>query len=128
MWTINLLRVRKARRAAVATISPMVERSRRNFGAIPDATWSDPYVVGFMMMLITMVARATSAKIDGDALCVVQETAWRDITRRRQSPIGEDVLLFSRANNPDFDLGCRDAMSLGSILACSLEMDREWAE
>lgn len=71
------------------------------------------------MMLITMVAKAASEKIDGDALCIVQETAWRDITRRRLGPIGEDVVLFSEGNNPEFDLGCHDAMSFGPILACS---------
>ena len=118
-WAFDLHRIRIARKAAVATIAPMVETSRQRLGGIPRVSWSDPYVIGFMIMLITIVAKVASAKLDGDALCTVQAKAWEDITQRKFDAIGEDVLLLSYARDLDFDLGCNDAISFASILASS---------
>ncbi len=41
----------------------LVERSRRHLGAITDATRSAPYIIGFMVMLITVIARVEAGKI-----------------------------------------------------------------
>lgn len=103
----------------MATIAPMVESSEQRLSGIPSASWTDPYVIGFMMMLITIVAKAASAKLDGDALCTVQTMVWQDITHRKFDVIGEDVLLLSHARNRDFDLGCNDASSFATVLASS---------
>lgn len=76
-WAVDLARVR---RAAGVVISPMVEKSRRRLGEIPAIVWSDPYIVGFTFLLITIVARIEIGKIEERALCVVQAKAWEDIT------------------------------------------------
>lgn len=115
-WVLDQSKVRKARKAACATISPMVARSRRRLGDIPDTAWANPYVVGFMVMLITIVARTEVGKIEGQALCLVQAKAWEDITGMRSDLIGEEVLLLNAARNRDFEIGCQNAMTLGSML------------
>jgi hypothetical protein len=94
----------------------MIERSRHRLGGIPDAAWSDPYIVGFMIMLISIAARVEVGKIEEQALCLVQARAWEDITAMRSDLIGEDVILLSAARNRDFEIGCRNAMTFGSLL------------
>lgn len=114
-WAANLSRSRRARLAAEGAISPLVEKSRLRLGAIPDAAWSDPYIIGFMMMLITIIARMEVGRIDSETICHVQAKAWLDITGQ-ESPIGEEVLLLSAANNPHFETGCRNAADFASFL------------
>lgn len=115
-WVLDQSKIRKARKAACATISPMVARSCRRLGDIPTTAWSDPYVVGFMVMLITIVAKIEIGKIEGQTLCLVQAKAWEDITDMRPDLIGEEVLLLNAARNRDFEIGCQNAMTLGSLL------------
>jgi len=93
----------------------LVEKSRLRLGVIPDAAWSDPYIVGFMMMLITIIARMEVGRIDGETVCHVQARAWRGITRQ-EHPIGEEILLLSSANNQDFEMGCRSAADFAAFL------------
>jgi hypothetical protein len=114
-WTANLSRSRRARLAAEATILPLVEKSRLRLGAIPDAAWSDPYIVGFMMMLITIIARMEVGRIDSETICHIQAEAWQNITKQ-ENPIGEEVLLLSSARNQDFEMGCRNAAEFASFL------------
>jgi hypothetical protein len=94
----------------------MVAKSRHRLGTIPDAAWSSPYIVGFMVMLITIIAKTEIGKIEGQTLCQVQTKAWEDITALRSNLIGEEVLLLSAARNRDFEIGCQNAMTLGSML------------
>lgn len=56
-WAVAMAEIRRGRRAAVTTIGPLVERSRAALNGIPDIAWRDPYLVGFMLTLITIVAR-----------------------------------------------------------------------
>jgi hypothetical protein len=118
-WASDLSRVRRARKAACAAISPMIEKSRHRLGGIPDAAWSNPYIVGFTVMLISIVARVEVGKIEEQALCLVQAKAWEDITAMRSDLIGEDILLLSTARNRDFEIGCRNALTFGSMLVAN---------
>ena len=115
-WAFEWSRTRKARRAAVAAISPIVEDSRHRLGGISDVTWSDPYIVGFMVMLISIIARLESGKISEDSLCLVQCGAWGDITAMQPDLMAEQLLLLSADRNRDFELGCRNAAAFSSIL------------
>lgn len=118
MWRflLNLSRTRRARRAAAAMIVPLVEASRRRLGGIAEATWSDPYVIGFMAMLITLISRVEVGRLDSDALGAVQTGAWQDITGLSGSAIGEDMLHLGAAHDRNFEAGCRDAVTFGSML------------
>src|SRR5712664_1049604 len=115
-WAFELSRVRKARKAAVTVLSPIVEKSRHRLGGISEVTWSDPYMIGFMVMLISIIARIESGKIAGNSMSLVQCRAWEDITRMRSDMMAEELLLLSTARNRDFELGCHNAATLGSIL------------
>jgi hypothetical protein len=130
-WAMDLARTRRARRVAQTVISPMVESSSSRLGGIPDSVWSDPYIVGFMAMLITIVARIEIGKIEGEALCLLQARAWKDITKR-DDEIGEEILLMSTARNRDFEQGCRNAVVFGSMLAANsiltFDTERAWKE
>ncbi|WP_458756987.1 hypothetical protein ACSVBT_14555 [Afipia sp. TerB] len=130
-WALDLARMRRARRIAHTVISPMVESSSNRLGGIPDSAWSDPYIVGFTIMLITVVARIEIGTIEGEALCFLQARAWKDITKR-DDEIGEEVLLMSTARNRDFELGCRNAVTFGSMLAANsiltFDTGRAWRE
>ncbi len=129
-WVLEQSKVRKARKAACAAISPMVARSRRRLGDIPSTAWSDPYIVGFMVMLITIAAKIEIGKIEGQTLCLVQAKAWEEITNIRPNPIGEEILLLNAARNRDFEIGCQNAMTFGSMLIGNSIMnagaDRGW--
>lgn len=115
-WALELSRTRKARRAAVATISPIVEGSRHRLGGISDVAWSDPYIIGFLAMLISIIARLESSKISGDSLCVVQCRAWEEITAMTSETMAEQLLLLSTDRNRDFELGCHNAAAFSAIL------------
>jgi hypothetical protein len=115
-WAFELSRVRKARKAAVTAISPIVEDSRCRLGAIPDAAWSDPYVIGFMVMLISIIARVESGRISQDSMSRVQCSAWEDITSMKPEVMAEELLLLSMSRNRDFEFGCQNAATFGAIL------------
>ncbi|MEW6644584.1 MAG: hypothetical protein AB1586_29045 [Pseudomonadota bacterium] len=105
--------VRRGRRAAVATIAPLVEGSRARLNGIPDIAWLDPYLVGFMVMLITIIARRENEWLQDEALCSVQSQAWSEITGLQTELIGEEVLLLSSARHQQFELGRQHALALG---------------
>jgi len=114
-WALEFSRTRKARRSAVATISPIVEGSRQRLGGISEVAWSDPYIIGFLVMLISIVARLESSRISGNSLCVVQCRAWEDITASTSDLMAEQLLLLSTDRNRDFELGCSNAAAFGAI-------------
>jgi hypothetical protein len=115
-WTLEFSRTRRARRAAVAAISPIVQGSRQRLGGISDGAWSDPYIIGFLVMLISIIARLESGKMSTNSLCAVQRNAWRDITETRSEGMAEQLLLLSADRNRDFELGCSNAAAFGTIL------------
>lgn len=114
MWRrfVAQLRARRASKAAIALITPLVERSRGRLNGIAESTWSEPYVIGFVTMMITIIAKLESPAVEGSLLCDVQADAWAGITGTRANVIGEDLLLLSAARHPGFELGCRHALEV----------------
>ena len=94
-WAVAIAEARRGRRAAVTMIGPLVERSRAALNGIPDIAWRDPYLVGFMLTLITIVARIESRALQDDDLSLVQSQAWQAITGMDADLIGEDALTLS---------------------------------
>ena len=115
-WAVALAEVRRGRRAAVATISPLVERSRTSLNGIPDIAWRDPYLVGFMLTLITIVARIESRALQDHDLSLVQSQTWKAITGMDADLIGEDALTFSNSHPREFQHGCYSATMVASRL------------
>ena len=115
-WAMEFSRTRKARRAAVATISPIVEGSRHRLGGISDVVWSDPYIIGFIVMLISIVAKLESDRMSENALCTVQRRAWEEITEMTSEMMTEELLLLSTERDQEFELGCHNAAAFSTIL------------
>jgi hypothetical protein len=109
---LDIFKVRRARKAAVSVIAPHVERSRCKLRDIPDTVWFDPYVIGFLGLLITLVAERAVGGLGQQALALVQIDAWREITRAGNADIGEDITLLSTAADASFTAGCSDAEAL----------------
>ena len=106
---LRFLRVRRARKAAVSVLAPHVASSRRRFGAIPDGLWLDPYMVGFVGMLITLIARRAVGPLDANAMAMVQTEAWADISGMRAELIGEEIFYLSSVQDKSFAGGCGNA-------------------
>jgi hypothetical protein len=111
--------IRRGRRAAVRTIGPLVERSRASLNGIPDTAWRDPYLVGFMLTLITIVARLESRNLQDHDLGIVQSQAWGTITGMDADLIGEDALTLSKSHPREFQHGCDAATIVASRLCGS---------
>lgn len=109
-WIHSVSDTRRGRRAAVRAILPLVDRSRARLSGISDRVWLDPYIVGFLVMLITLSARREVVDLEGQPLCVVQSRAWGEITGLNSDLIGEEVLLLSSSQDGDFEEGCRNAI------------------
>lgn len=118
-WAVTMAEVRRGRRAAVTTIGPLVERSRISLNGIPDIAWRDPYLVGFMLTLITIVARIESRNLRDHDLGIVQSQAWGAITGMDADLIGEDALTLSTSHPREFQYGCYSATLVASRLCGS---------
>lgn len=121
MWhrIVAQTKVRRASKAAVSLVAPLVANSRRRLNGIPASTWADPYVIGLIMTMITIAARLESETVEGQLLCKVQQNAWAKITGAHAALIGEEVLLLSTARDPDFVHGCQDALNFGRSFYCN---------
>ncbi|WP_290997622.1 hypothetical protein [Hyphomicrobium sp.] len=110
MGVASLWMISRARRAAISTIAPMVDLSRGRIGSIPPTRWQEPYMIGFLTMLISIVAKLeTRGRLDGDDLGLAQAQAWQAITGLSDDRIGEDICLLSANADPDFWRGCSNA-------------------
>lgn len=118
MWPLirGLWNARRGRKAAVAAIAPLVAKSHHRLNGIPERAWLDPYMVGFMMMLITLTARRAVNIPDSQTLGLVQSEAWAEITETALSPIGEETLHLSAVGHKTFELGCRNAIAFDLAL------------
>src|ERR1700720_3378215 len=105
----GLWRGRKGRKAATAVITPFMVETRRRLGVIHPPAWRDPYVVGFLGMLITLVATRVAGPLGPAVLASVQKGAWADITETEADLIGDEIAFLSAGHNNAFDLGCRNA-------------------
>lgn len=115
-WAVAMAEVRRGRRAAVTTIGPLVERSRASLNGIPDFVWRDPYLVGFMLTLITIVARIGCHDLQDDDLSLVQSQAWGAITGMDADLIGEDALTLSNSHPREFQHGSYSAIMVATRL------------
>lgn len=113
------------RRAAVGQIVPLVDGTRLRLGNIPDTAWHDPYVIGFLGMLITFIATRATGPLDTDDLAAVQAGAWTDITGMPGDLVGEEICFLSASSDSRFIFGCRNAESfVGALDAAYRQSDR----
>jgi hypothetical protein len=106
---LALLKARRGRQAAVALIAPFVEDTLRRAPARGETAWLDPYLVGFMATLISVIADRAVGPLSSQAAGIVQLEAWREITGCRTHIIGEEICLLSTARDRSFEEGCAAA-------------------
>jgi hypothetical protein len=112
----DLWRARAARRVAVDVIRPFVEQSRARLGSMPEAAWYDPYVVGFLGMLITALARHSQSRLRSQGLGLVQSDVWSDITGLPSDMIGQEMCMLDASRNARFEEGRGNAMAFFDVL------------
>ena len=110
MW--DLYRAHRASRAVVRQIGPLIARSRTRLEDIPDQAWLQPYMVGFMGMLISLLARNASPTIGSQATGLVQQDSWARLTGCDACLIGEEMCLLSSQDDPKFAEGCHAALEV----------------
>ena len=108
---LSLWRARRGRRAATSAISPLMNKTRQRLPGLPDSVWHEPYVVGFLGMLITLHVTRNAGSLGTAALASAQAGAWSDITGMAANLVGEEICFLSAAGDKAFDLGCRNAAS-----------------
>ncbi len=111
LWLVEWWLARRARRAALRFVRPYVARTRWRRGSDPGEAWMEPYALGFLTGLITLVARPLMGGARGEVLGLVQAEAWAALTGLPSGPVGERVLTLSLARDPDFALGMGDALA-----------------
>lgn len=105
-------RTAQAVRAATTVIGPLVAASRARVGPVPESAWLQPYMLGFMAMLIALVAaHRTQGRIDSDQLGLAQIRAFARITGVMDDSVGEQLCLLSAAGDESFLSGCRNALN-----------------
>ncbi|NJL07878.1 MAG: hypothetical protein HC900_06150 [Methylacidiphilales bacterium] len=120
---LSLWRAQRTRKRVAAVIAPLVKGSRFRLGGIAQSSWTDPYVIGFLAMLITRLAERQAGSLDNHTLALVQAGAWADVTGQDEQTIGEDLLLLSSSNDTMFEQGCRNADLVADALSLSLSQD-----
>ena len=112
----NLWRVFLARREAVQRLRPFVDRATLESGACNESRWLSPYVLGYVITAITIVARGSVAALEDEALGLVQIEAWEQLTGLDGARAGERMLGFSLGNDSGFVQGCSDGLAFGHLL------------
>jgi hypothetical protein len=98
---------RRARSAARAMIGPFLSQSMQH--GVPETAFRDPYIIGFLGMLITLVAKSHVGPLGEASLAAVQAKAWTEITGTDGALVGEEICFLSASHDKAFDLGCRNA-------------------
>jgi hypothetical protein len=107
---IRLWDTARAKRAAISTIAPLVEATRARLGGIPPAAWQEPYLLGFMSMLIALVAmHHVRGRLGSDQLGLIQLDALARIAGVQDDRIGERICFLSAVDDESFVAGCRNA-------------------
>lgn len=100
----------RATRSASAIISPLVERSRRRRRGLSPDIWRQPYVIGFISSLITLIAaRVACRRLESNRLGSIQLACWTAVTGQPDDEIGEDICMLSANRDEAFMLGCHNA-------------------
>jgi len=119
----DLWLARRGRRAALRFVRPYVERTRWRLGADPGQAWMEPYALGFLTGLITLVARPLMGRSRGELLGLVQVEVWATLTGLPDVVAGERILTLSLGQDLDFALGLREALDFHAAVQARARRD-----
>lgn len=104
----DLWRARRTSALVAQTLSPAIGGTVLRLGGVPAHAWLDPYALGFVVSLVTLVAGALRNH-GPQGLGFVQVDCWQRLTGVRDGALGERICLLSAGNDPAFMRGSRDA-------------------
>lgn|GEM_PF-1892556 len=81
-----------------------------------DSVWLDPYLVGFLATLITLLAKRKAGPLKEEALAGVQETAFSALTGLEGALFGVELVLAGRNPTRAFEEGCGDGGRFFALL------------
>lgn len=114
-------RAQKAVDVAVAAIKPYLSYSSSRIGR-RSVEGLHPYAVGFLGMLITLIAQHRYPSMGTRAIGHVQSRAWAELTQTGADLIGQEISFLSTNGDPDFQAGCISArMFFDEILRRELD-------
>jgi hypothetical protein len=114
---LQLWKARQGRKAAIAMLGPLIEKSEASLGGIPAAAWHDPYILGFISMLASLEARAAvGGNLGSTALGLIQSETMAELSGALASLHGEEILTLSMDGDPQFQRGCSQAVSFHTAL------------
>jgi len=115
-WAFRMARLQRTGNLVVAALGPLIQNSRQRLRGIPDTAWLDPYMLGFMAMLITTLARTEQRSLSEADLAFIQAQAWSGLTDMDADLFGREVMLLAEAHDEQFYRGCSDAESVAQSL------------
>jgi len=107
LQVLRIIRTTAAVRAATRTLNPMLAASRARLGEIPPRVWGEPYMLGLVMTLITLMAQhRCGGRLSSDDLGLVQLQAWSKVTGMPDDLAGEQLCRLSAGHDELFEWGC----------------------
>ena len=113
---LQFFATRRTRKHAIDDIAPFLELSRRRLNGIPDAAFTNPYMIGYLSALITLCAKRFMPSIGTSGLALVQSEAWARMTGLSGDLLGEETCYLSAARHPEFLDGCHNALKFYQAL------------
>nr|WP_047581026.1 hypothetical protein [Methylobacterium sp. ZNC0032] len=100
----ELLKIRRARRLAQATLDPFL-RGVPGGDGLQAGDWLHPQIIGFLATLVTLVAQRACGPMRSHALAAVQADVLNGVTGIGPELIGEEICLWSSRDDPAFAAG-----------------------
>jgi hypothetical protein len=113
---LQLLKVRRGRNAAIAAIGPLLEGSRYRLDGIPDSVFAEPYMLGFLSVLISAAAKHAVPSADPQSLGLIQAETLSRLTGISADLFGENICYLSGTRHKDFVDGCMNALAFAAAL------------
>jgi hypothetical protein len=109
MQMLNLMKIRPARRAALAALKPFLIQPNIVAKAVLPTDWLHPHVLGFMSTAVTLIAEAANGPFRNHTLAAIQASVLATVTGEAAQLIGEEITHYSSTNDPEFAEGCQTA-------------------
>ena len=101
----ELLKVRRARRLAHATLDPFLRGAAGTADGLQAGDWLHPQIIGFLATLVTLVAQRDCGPMRSDTLAAVQADVLNAVTGIGPELIGEEICLWSSRADPALPKG-----------------------
>ncbi len=119
----ELIKIRKARRLAHATIAPFLQRDPGACVTLQAGDWLQPQIIGFLATLVTLLAQRHCGPMRNDALAAVQSEVLNTVTGIGQELIGAEICLLSSREDPAFTTGAHGAVAFVEALRPRSQLD-----